>query len=98
EFPVAGTITFLMALFLAAILVRLAMLKVLLWVLAMDRPRTRVLIYGAGRTGQQLASALQSHETITVTAFIDDDPALQARRLMGRRIYPAQQVERLVRR
>lgn len=96
EFPVAGTITFLMALFLAAILVRVAMLKLLLWVLAMDRPRTRVLIYGAGRTGQQLASALQSHESITVIAFIDDDPALQGRGLMGRRIHPAQQIERLV--
>ena len=97
DFPVVGTITFSMVLFLAAILVRVAMLKVLLWVLASDRPQARVLIYGAGRTGEQLASALQSHETIIVTAFIDDDPSLQGHRLMGKRIYPAQQVERLVR-
>lgn len=97
HFPVAGTITFSMALFLAAILVRVAMLKVLIWVLAGNRPQTRVLIYGAGRTGEQLASALQSHETIIVTAFIDDDSSLQGHRLMGKRIYPAQQVERLVR-
>ena len=97
EFPIAGTITFSMVLFFAAILVRVAMLRALLWVLA-DRPRTRVLIYGAGRTGQQLASALQSHETIAVVAFIDDDPALHVRRLMGRRIHSPQQIERLVRR
>lgn len=96
-FPVAGTITFSMALFLAAILVRVAMLKVLLWVLSTDRPQTRVLIYGAGKTGQQLASALKSHETIVVTAFIDDDPSLHVQRLMGKRIYPSQQVERLMR-
>ena len=97
EFPVIGMITFSMVLFFAAILVRVAMLRVLLWVLA-DRPRTRVLIYGAGRTGQQLASALQSHETISVVAFIDDDPALHVRRLMGRRIHPPQQIERLMHR
>ncbi|MBK6465781.1 MAG: polysaccharide biosynthesis protein [Rhodobacter sp.] len=96
-FPIVGTITFSMALFLAAIFVRVAMLKVLLWVLAFDRPQTRVLIYGAGKTGLQLASALRSHESIVVVAFIDDDPATHSQRLMGKMIYPARQVDRLVR-
>ncbi len=95
-FPVVGIISFMMLLFLLVILTRVAMLKVLLWVLAMGQAQTRVLIYGAGRTGEQLASALQSHETISVMAFVDDDPALQSQRMMGKRIYPASQIDRLV--
>jgi FlaA1/EpsC-like NDP-sugar epimerase len=97
HFPIVGTITFTMAVFLTAILVRIVMLRVLLWVLTTDRPRTRVLIYGAGKTGLQLASALQAHETIHVVAFIDDDSSLRSQRLMGKRILPAQQVARIAR-
>ncbi len=96
-FPIVGTITFAMGLFLASILMRMAMLRVLLWVLASGRTRTNVLIYGAGRTGMQLASALQAHETIQVIAFVDDDTALHSQRLMGKRIHPARQIERLIR-
>ncbi|MFZ1470958.1 MAG: nucleoside-diphosphate sugar epimerase/dehydratase [Paracoccaceae bacterium] len=97
HFPIVGTITYSMMVFLAAILSRVIMLRVLLWVLALDRPQTRVLIYGAGKTGQQLASALLSHESIAVVAFVDDDPATRSQRLMGKPIYPAKHVDRLVR-
>ena len=97
HFPVVGTITYSMMLFLAAILIRVVMLRILLWVLASDRPQTRVLIYGAGKTGLQLASALRSHDSIFVVAFIDDDPAMHSQRLMGKRIFPAKQVDRLAR-
>ena len=97
HFPIAATITFTMMVFLLAILVRVVMLHCLLWVLSADRPQTRVLIYGAGKTGLQLASALRSHESIIVVAFIDDDPLLHTHRLMGKRIFSAKQIDRLVR-
>ncbi|MEZ5799110.1 MAG: nucleoside-diphosphate sugar epimerase/dehydratase [Paracoccaceae bacterium] len=87
-----------MMLFLLAILLRVAMLQVLIWVLTCDSPQIRVLIYGAGKTGLQLASALRSHDSIAVVAFIDDDPATHSQRLLGKPILPAWQVERLVRR
>ena len=97
SYPVTGTIIFSILLFLAAIISRVMLLKLFLWVLAADGPQTRVLIYGAGKTGQQLASALQSHESIGVVAFIDDEPSVQSQRLMGKRIYPSAQIEKLVR-
>ncbi|MDQ2065142.1 nucleoside-diphosphate sugar epimerase/dehydratase [Xinfangfangia sp. CPCC 101601] len=97
HFPLLGIITFVMMVFLCAIFVRVGMLRIFLWVLATDQPQLRVVIYGAGRTGQQLASALQSHETISVVAFVDDNPALHVQSLMGRRIYPPQELARLVR-
>lgn len=96
SFPVSGTIVFAMALLFATSCARLATLRIQLWVLATQSPIERVLIYGAGQTGQQFASALQSHEAISVIAFIDDNPALHVRRLMGRKIYPSTQIEQLV--
>jgi FlaA1/EpsC-like NDP-sugar epimerase len=96
HFPFVGTLTFALSLFFASIGVRLVMLRLFLWVLSSDRPRTKVLIYGAGRTGLQLASALQSHEFIHVVAFVDDDPTLHSQTLMGKRIHPARQIESLV--
>lgn len=97
DFPVFGTISFTMGVFWAALFVRVQMLRVLLWVLAEGKLRTNVLIYGAGRTGMQLASALSAHEAIQVVAFIDDDLTLHSQKLMGKHIYPARQIERLIR-
>lgn len=47
------------------------------------KPRRRVLIYGAGTTGTQLALALKSHEGIEPVAFVDDNTSLQGVTLMG---------------
>jgi FlaA1/EpsC-like NDP-sugar epimerase len=47
------------------------------------RPRHRVLIYGAGTTGTQLALALKTHESIEAVAFVDDNTSLQGITLMG---------------
>lgn len=60
-------------------------------------PRRRVLIYGAGTTGTQLASALKNHESIDPVAFVDDNSSLQGIMLAGLPVYSpgriAEQVE-----
>ncbi|MFO7628166.1 MAG: nucleoside-diphosphate sugar epimerase/dehydratase [Prochlorococcaceae cyanobacterium] len=43
----------------------------------------RVVIYGAGGAGAQLAASLQLHPEYRIVAFIDDDPALWNRHLHG---------------
>jgi FlaA1/EpsC-like NDP-sugar epimerase len=93
----AGIILFGMTLFLVTVLARTALLKVLIWVLNAGRHKTRVLIYGAGNTGLQLALALKTHESISAVAFLDDDPALASHRLAGLRIYPASAADQLIR-
>jgi FlaA1/EpsC-like NDP-sugar epimerase len=50
--------------------------------------RRRVLIYGAGSAGRQLAGALSSSEDMQVVGFIDDDPTLHDSVLNGKPIYP----------
>ncbi len=58
-----------------------------------SRMRDRVAIYGAGASGRQLASALAAtHDTI-VSAFIDDNPALQGQTLNRVPIWSPQEAE-----
>jgi FlaA1/EpsC-like NDP-sugar epimerase len=52
--------------------------------------RRRVLIYGAGSAGRQLAAGLANSDEMLVVAFIDDDPTLQGSVLNGRPIYGPQ--------
>lgn len=96
-FPVVGTLAFVLILFFAATGLRMLLLHVFLWVLRHGKPRVRVLIYGAGTTGLQLASALKTHETILAVAFVDDDAALHGQRVAGLRIHPSHRIADLVR-
>lgn len=48
----------------------------------------KVIIYGAGSAGVQLASALVCAHEFKPVAFIDDNPAIQRQKVNGLRIYP----------
>lgn len=50
-------------------------------------PRLRVLIYGAGQTGQQLAAALATDDAVMPVAFVDDEPRLQSLTIAGLRVH-----------
>lgn len=96
-FPTAGVILFGLVFFLLSVAARVAMLQVFMWVLRLGKPRCRVLIYGAGTTGMQLAAALKSHDTIVPVAFIDDSKTLQFNTISGLRVFPPDRIEELVR-
>ena len=70
-------------LFFGCIAGRYAMLVVLVWVLRQGNTRCRVLIYGAGDTGQQMAAALRNHVHLLAVAFLDDDVDLQGVTVAG---------------
>lgn len=48
-----------------------------------SRQKTRVMIYGAGSAGRQLAQALMNGEQFHPVVFVDDDSTLQRSTLMG---------------
>lgn len=50
-------------------------------------PRRRVLIYGAGSAGRQLAGGLASSQEMQVVAFVDDDHLLDGSFLNGKPIF-----------
>ncbi|MEP2716093.1 nucleoside-diphosphate sugar epimerase/dehydratase [Pseudophaeobacter sp.] len=59
-------------------------------------PRCRVLIYGAGTTGSQLAQALKSHDGIDPVAFVDDNGSLQGMTLVGLQVFSPARIQELV--
>ncbi|MEI4232880.1 polysaccharide biosynthesis protein [Roseovarius sp. D22-M7] len=61
-----------------------------------QHPRTHVLIYGAGQTGQQLAAALASDDRVRPVALVDDDPRLHGRTIAGLRVHAADDIDTLV--
>ncbi len=55
--------------------------------------KRRVLIYGAGSAGRQLAGGLANSQEMLVTGFVDDDPKLHGSHLNGKLIYPPSRLE-----
>ena len=98
SFPLVGVVTYGLLLLIGAASLRVALLGTLLWVLRQGQPKHRVLIYGAGTTGVQLAAALRSHERITPVAFIDDNVALQSTMVAGLRVLPSSNLKRVAER
>lgn len=94
-FPRIGIILFGLFFFLSAVALRFAMLHTLLWVLRADQPRQPVVIYGAGRTGEQLLAALRSHDSISPVAFVDDNTALHDMSSGGLQIYGSDRIMEL---
>lgn len=59
-------------------------------------PRTRVVIYGAGGAGVQLANALLPGQEYLPVAFVDDNPQLQRVTIAGVKVYSPRCLPKLV--
>lgn len=58
--------------------------------------RPKVLIYGAGSSGRQLAAAMANSHEMQVVGFLDDDFSIHGRVLNGQRIYSPNDLQNLV--
>lgn len=58
--------------------------------------RPKVLIYGAGTTGRQLAAAMANSHDMQVVGFLDDDDRLHGHVLNGQPIYNPADLDKLV--
>jgi FlaA1/EpsC-like NDP-sugar epimerase len=56
----------------------------------------RVLIYGAGSAGRQLAAGLATSDEMQVVGFVDDDRSLQGSVLIGKMIYRPDGLDKLI--
>lgn len=52
-----------------------------------------VLIYGAGRSGRQLATAVLGSRQLRVVGFLDDDASLQGGRILGLPVYSPKKLD-----
>ncbi len=82
---------------LGAVASRMAMQRTILMIRRAAGQRVKVLIYGAGATGRQLAAALRSHDKIEAVAFLDDNPALHGLRVAGLSVLPPVRLTELAR-
>ena len=58
----------------------------------------RILIYGAGNAGLQIAGAIAHSKQFTLAGFLDDDPFLQEHTINGIMVHSPDDVESLVKR
>lgn len=76
---------------------RLILKAVLMQIYKQQKMRKRVLIYGAGQTGQQLAAALATDFEVQTVAFVDDNPALQSLKIGGLTVYSPADMDHVLR-
>ncbi len=62
----------------------------------MRQKRKRVLIYGAGSAGQQLANSVREDPHIRVIGFVDENPVLSNRSVEGKPIWHTDELERIL--
>ena len=62
----------------------------------LDDNKSRVLIYGAGSAGVQLASALNISSKLQAVGFMDDNKDLQGSNISGLKVSPVSDVENLI--
>ena len=92
----ATIVNFVLVYVLLAVATRGLLLHVLLAIYRRGHTQVRVLIYGAGGTGQQLAAALRTDKTILPVAFVDDNRALQSTIVHGLHVHPPAAIGALV--
>ncbi len=63
-----------------------------------DKLRRRVMIYGAGSAGIQLAAALSHSRELLPVGLLDDDPALQGKQIGALRVFNPAQLPDLIER
>lgn len=56
----------------------------------------KILVYGAGTSGQQLASTLVNSNELKVVGFLDDDDRLHGQVLQGQEIYSPSKIAHLI--
>ena len=94
--PPGTHVMFGISYFLFAVAARVVLFQVVSAIYRRAQPRRRVLIYGAGTTGTQLAQALRSHDTIDPVAFVDDNTSLHGMMLAGLPVFPPAHLQDLV--
>jgi FlaA1/EpsC-like NDP-sugar epimerase len=72
-----------------------------LWLSRVDSSRrhlrqSRLLVYGAGQLGAQIAEAMERRHQLILFGFLEDDPELFGKTINGRRVYAASDAASLI--
>ena len=95
-YPVEMMVVLTMIVLIGAVGARICIRAALIWLSRSEGKQQRVLIYGAGQTGIQLATALRSDDAVLAVAFVDDNPMLSSITVAGLPVYPPLKIEALI--
>lgn len=95
-FPLRFHATFGIIFFLFSTGARVTMLELLLALYRRNSDIKTILIYGAGKTGMQLVSALKSHPEIAPIGFVDDNAALNGQIVSGLPVFSGAHLEHVI--
>ncbi|WP_322407457.1 nucleoside-diphosphate sugar epimerase/dehydratase [Idiomarina sp. PL1-037] len=62
----------------------------------MSRQKDRVIIYGAGSAGRQLAQAISNGDEFHPVLFVDDDSGLQNTSVLGLKVIPPENIDKAI--
>lgn len=96
--PLSALVVFGLAFLVLVVFSRVGLRSIVQWIYESQQTRERVLIYGAGQTGQQLAAALFTDTNYQPVAFIDDNPTLHGLTMSTLKVYASSRVHDIVRR
>ena len=63
---------------------------------SINTTKKRILVYGAGKAGVQLVSALEYSDKYSILAFIDDSVQLQGRQIKGLEVYSLNNIKDII--
>lgn len=89
-------VIFTMIFLIMAVSWRALLRQITLWVYLRGNDRLRVIVYGAGQTGQQLAAALRTDDAVELVAFVDDNPTLQGLVVAGLPVFAPAELKKLM--
>lgn len=94
--PVPYSVVIIYALMSLVIVGGLRLLMRAMYEQKISRRKQRVIIYGAGSAGRQLAHSLINGAEYHPICFIDDDPTLQGSTMLGMRVCSADKISDLI--
>jgi FlaA1/EpsC-like NDP-sugar epimerase len=59
--------------------------------------RDKVIIWGAGESGAGVVHSMHGSQSFRPVVFVDDNPAMVGKQVNGLRVYPSDDIERLIR-
>lgn len=86
-------VIFTMIFLIMAVSWRVLLRQITLWIYRRGSDRMRVIVYGAGQTGQQLAAALRTDDAVELVAFVDDNPTLQSMVVAGLPVFAPSELQ-----
>ena len=94
--PAGFHVVFGLVFFAMAAGARIGLLHILLTIYRQSTEISRVLIYGAGRTGMALAAALRNRADILPVAFVDDNATLRGLVVAGLPVFSGAHMSRVL--